>query len=77
MESVSKKNLLPLGDVESDVQSIFVFGGGVPRESLLVKGDDHLRTFDVGLPRRNQICLVAVLPLKNKINIVKDRDHFD
>ena len=43
---------------------ILVLGSRVPRESLLVKGDDHLRTFHVGLARWNQIRLVAVLPLE-------------
>lgn len=42
---------------------LLVFGGiRVPGEPLLVEGDDHLRTLDVGLLRRHQVGFVWIFP---------------
>lgn len=40
----------------------------VPSKSLLVERDDHLRTLDVGLLRRDQISFIGVFPANTKTN---------
>lgn len=43
---------------------LLLCGVGVPGEALLVERDDHLGTFDVGLPGRDEVRLVGVLPVQ-------------
>lgn len=42
--------------------AVRVLGVGVPGQSLLIKGNDNLGTFQVGLLRQHQVGLIRVLP---------------
>lgn len=42
----------------------FILGTGMPRQPLLVEGDDNLRAADIGFTSRDKVGLIRVFPKK-------------